>query len=49
MISVGSQVRFVYNHFLKSNIDQYAFNKTFVWHFDMNNQIAKLKKLSEYI
>jgi putative transposase len=44
MISVGGSVRFLYNHFLKANIDQYNTNKTFVWQFDMCKQLTKLKK-----
>jgi len=44
MISVGGTVRFLYNHFLKVNIDQYQANKTFVWHFDMCKQLVALKK-----
>ena len=44
MICVGGAVRFLYNHFLKLNIDQYQANKTFVWQFDMNNQLPALKK-----
>jgi putative transposase len=44
MICVGGAVRFLYNHFLKVNTDQYQVNKTFVWQFDMNNQLPELKK-----
>ena len=54
MILVGGSVRFVYNYFLKSNIDQYrpistnidqyAIDKKFVWYFDMNKQLTQLKK-----
>lgn len=44
MISVGGSVRFLYNHFLKVNIDQYQENKTFMWQFDMCKQLVALKK-----
>jgi putative transposase len=44
MTSVGGSVRFLYNHFLKVNIDQYASNKKFVWYFDMCKQLVLLKK-----
>jgi putative transposase len=44
MTSVGGAVRFLYNHFLKVNIDQYQTDKTFVWQFDMNSQLPALKK-----
>jgi putative transposase len=41
---VGGSVRFLYNHFLKTNIDQYQLDKKFVWYFDMNKQLTALKK-----
>ena len=44
MKSVGGSVRFLYNHFLKVNIDQYQQHKTFVWQFDMCKQLTELKK-----
>jgi putative transposase len=44
MTSVGGAVRFLYNHFLKVNIDQYNQDKTFVWQFDMCKQLTDLKK-----
>jgi putative transposase len=44
MMSVGGSVRFLYNHFLKVNIDQYNTNKTFVWYAGMCNQLTLLKK-----
>ena len=44
MTSVGGSVRFLYNHFLKVNIDQYQINKKFVWHFDMCQRLVELKK-----
>jgi putative transposase len=44
MICVGGSVRFLYNHFLKLNTDQYQTHKTFVWYFDMNKQLTALKK-----
>ena len=44
MTSVGGSVRFLYNHFLKVNIDQYATDKKFVWHFDMCQRLVELKK-----
>jgi putative transposase len=37
-------VRFVYNHFLKVNSDQYQLDKKFVWQFDMCKQLTALKK-----
>jgi putative transposase len=43
MTSVGGAVRFLYNHFLKVNIDQYNQDKTFVWQFDMCKQFTSLK------
>ena len=44
MTSVGGAVRFLYNHFLKVNIDQYQNNKKFVWYADMCQQLVELKK-----
>jgi putative transposase len=44
MTSVGGSVRFLYNHFLKVNIDQYQTDKKFVWQFDMCKQLTELKK-----
>ena len=44
MTSVGGSVRFLYNHFLKVNIDQYQLDKKFVWHFDMCQRLVELKK-----
>ena len=44
MKSVGGAVRFLYNHFLKANIDQYQTNKKFVWYADMCQQLVELKK-----
>jgi putative transposase len=44
MTSVGGAVRFLYNHFLKVNIDQYQIDKKFVWQFDMCKQLTELKK-----
>lgn len=43
LVSAGGAVRFLYNHFLKINIDQYQVNKTFVWYADMCLQLTKLK------
>jgi putative transposase len=44
MISVGGSVRFLYNHFLKTNIDQYQTDKTFVWYNQMSSRLTNLKK-----
>jgi len=44
MISVGGSVRYLYNHFLKVNIDQYQIDKKFVWQFDMCRQLTLLKQ-----
>jgi putative transposase len=41
---VGGSVRYLYNHFLKINIDQYNTDKKFVWYFDMNKRLTALKK-----
>lgn len=49
MICVGGSVRFLYNHFLKVNTDQYQIDKTFVWYFDMNKQLTSLKKEHEWL
>jgi putative transposase len=49
MISVGGSVRFLYNHFLKANIDQYNQNKKFVWQFDMCKQLTKIKKQNTWL
>jgi putative transposase len=43
MTSVGGAVRFLHNHFLKVNIDQYNQDKTFVWQFAMSKQLTELK------
>jgi len=44
MTAVGGSVRFLYNHFLKLNIDQYAATKKFVWYADMAHKLVELKK-----
>jgi putative transposase len=44
MKGAGGTVRYLYNHFLKINIDQYQLNKTFVWQFDMCRLLVPLKK-----
>jgi putative transposase len=44
MKSAGGAVRYLYNHFLKVNIDQYNKDKKFVWQFDMCKQLTELKK-----
>ena len=44
MTAVGGSVRFLYNHFLKVNIDQYAATKKFVWYADMAHRLVELKK-----
>lgn len=43
LVSAGGAVRFLYNHFLKVNIDQYEINKTFVWYAGMCSQLTALK------
>ena len=40
--------RFVWNHFLNRNIEQYQINKTFVWFNDMCKELTQLKKQTEY-
>lgn len=45
----GGSVRFLYNHFLKVNMDQYQANKTFVWHFDMCKLLIDLKKSKTWL
>ena len=44
MINIGGGYRKMYNHFLGININQYALDKTFVWHFDMCKTLTKMKK-----
>jgi putative transposase len=44
MTSVGGSVRFLYNHFLKLNIDTYQQTKKFVWYVDMCAQLKVLKE-----
>lgn len=44
MISAGGSVRFLYNHFLKINIDQYLQTNKFVWYNQMAQQLVGLKK-----
>ena len=44
MISVGGSSRFVFNYFLKQNINQYQIDKKFIWHFDMNKKLTHVKK-----
>jgi putative transposase len=46
---VGGSVRFLYNHFLKTNQDQYQVDKKFVWYFDMNKQLTALKKSEPWL
>lgn len=49
MRSVGGAVRYLYNHFLKTNIDEYQQNKKFVWYADMCEQLAQLKKTNTWL
>ena len=44
MKSVGGSVRYLYNHFLRLNIDEYQLTKKFVWYNDMAKQLVDLKK-----
>jgi len=44
MIAVGGSVRFVFNHFLKKNIDQYQLDKKFIWYNDTCKQLIQMKK-----
>jgi len=44
MLSVGGSVRFVFNHFLRRNIDQYQIDKKFIWYYDMTSELTSLKK-----
>lgn len=44
MTSVGGATRFLYNHFLRVNIDEYQQTKKFVWQFDMCKQLTQLKQ-----
>lgn len=43
MKNVGGSVRFVFNYFLKINIEQYANNKKFVWYNDTAKLLTALK------
>jgi putative transposase len=43
LTSAGGAVRFLYNHFLKVNIDQYQTDKKFVWYAGMCAQLTDLK------
>jgi putative transposase len=45
----GGSVRFVYNHFLKVNIDQYQLDKTFVWQFGMCKLLTALKDAKTWL
>ena len=49
MRSVGGAVRYLYNHFLKVNIDEYQLTKKFVWQFDMCKQLTELKKHNKWL
>ena len=49
MRSVGGAVRYLYNHFLKINIDEYQLTKKFVWQFDMCKQLTELKKHNPWL
>lgn len=49
MRSVGGAVRFLYNHFLKVNIDQYAIDGKFVWFAEASKQLTKMKSQPEYV
>lgn len=48
MRSAGGAVRFLYNCFLRVNIDQYAINQKFVWFKDTCSQLTKMKSQPEY-
>ena len=49
MISVGGSTRFVFNYFLKRNMNQYAIDKKFVWYNDMANELVDLKKEKDWL
>lgn len=49
LTSAGGAVRFLYNHFLKVNIDQYEINKTFVWYAGMCLKLTTLKTELEWL
>ena len=44
LISVGGQTRFVFNYFLKINIDQYKIDNKFVWYNATAKQLPQLKQ-----
>jgi putative transposase len=44
MKSVGGAVRYLYNYFLKVNIDEYQATKKFVWYNQMATELVDLKK-----
>jgi putative transposase len=44
MISVGHNVRFVFNYFLKQNTDKYKLDGKFIWYYDMAELLVQLKK-----
>ena len=46
---VGGSVRYLYNHFLKVNMDQYQTDKKFVWYNQMSSQLTKLKKQNTWL
>jgi putative transposase len=44
MISVGGTTRFIFNYFLKQNIDQYRTDKKFIWYNQMSKRLTQRKK-----
>jgi putative transposase len=48
MVSMGGATRFIFNHFLKRNSDQYAIDKKFVWYYEMAKELTVLKHTSGY-
>ncbi len=41
--------RWMYNHLLERNIQQYKTDKTFIWHFEMNSLMPELKKEYDWL
>ena len=44
MIFVGGACRYVFNYFLKENIEQYKIDKKFIWYADTCKKLVHLKK-----
>ena len=49
LLQAAGNTRFIWNHFLKANIDQYQTSKTFSFYYEMNKQLTQVKKTLSWL